>query len=390
MSALINQLADCIDNENGERIVHILRSEQVRGLAQRNSEQQLNNLCLSLPNKYDETVASYLAYLQASMSGRHADAFDRLNKCVDHFRVVFESLSTSWCNPLLHFLVNQLKRAAEKSNSLDVTEATIKKFYRLCPIQDLGNPESKSWGVLQLIVVLFKIYFRINNLKMCEPFIRTIHALSVPIERFPRADAVAAKYYLGRILMYEENFVDAEKHLEWAFAHCHKNSLKNKRSVLQYLVPVKMHLGELPSPALLHKYGLDEFKDIAVAVKQGDVMLFNRSMEQYQDVFIKRGVFLILEGLKTLVYRSLTRKLWGIISQQQTSPTQLKLEQLVGPFAALGVIESEGPEAVQEVECVIANLIYRGLIKGYISLKLHILVLSKDDKFPQPASVLKK
>jgi hypothetical protein len=39
---------------------------------------------------------------------------------------------------------------------------------------------------------------------------------------------------------------------------------------------------------------------------------------------------------------------------------------------------------MDEMECILANLIYMGLIKGYISGEKHILVLSKkiDDAFP--------
>jgi hypothetical protein len=38
--------------------------------------------------------------------------------------------------------------------------------------------------------------------------------------------------------------------------------------------------------------------------------------------------------------------------------------------------------SIEEVECIVANLIYQGHIKGYISHKLKILVVSKDNAFP--------
>ncbi len=40
-----------------------------------------------------------------------------------------------------------------------------------------------------------------------------------------------------------------------------------------------------------------------------------------------------------------------------------------------------------EVECIVANLIYSGRIKGYISHQKSILVLSKVDPFPIAAVV---
>ena len=37
---------------------------------------------------------------------------------------------------------------------------------------------------------------------------------------------------------------------------------------------------------------------------------------------------------------------------------------------------------MDEMECILANLIYMGLIKGYISSEMKMLVLSKEDAFP--------
>ena len=39
---------------------------------------------------------------------------------------------------------------------------------------------------------------------------------------------------------------------------------------------------------------------------------------------------------------------------------------------------------MDELECMLSNAIVRRYIKGYISNKLKVLVLSKDDAFPAP------
>jgi hypothetical protein len=41
-----------------------------------------------------------------------------------------------------------------------------------------------------------------------------------------------------RIAMFDSNFKDAQKHLEYAFNHCDKNSKKNKKLILQYCMKV--------------------------------------------------------------------------------------------------------------------------------------------------------
>jgi PCI domain len=37
---------------------------------------------------------------------------------------------------------------------------------------------------------------------------------------------------------------------------------------------------------------------------------------------------------------------------------------------------------LDEVECMLANLIYMGLIKGYISHEQSLMVLAREDPFP--------
>lgn len=42
---------------------------------------------------------------------------------------------------------------------------------------------------------------------------------------------------------------------------------------------------------------------------------------------------------------------------------------------------------LDEIECILANLIYRGYVRGYIAHTKRILVLSKKDPFPSSAVI---
>lgn len=44
---------------------------------------------------------------------------------------------------------------------------------------------------------------------------------------------------------------------------------------------------------------------------------------------------------------------------------------------------------LDEIECILANLIYQGLIRGYLSHAKRTLVLSKRDPFPVSAVISK-
>jgi len=56
---------------------------------------------------------------------------------------------------------------------------------------------------------------------------------------------------------------------------------------------------------------------------------------------------------------------------------QIPLEQVSTVFKWLDI-----PMDLDEIECILANLIYRGVIRGYLSHSKRVLVLSKRDPFP--------
>lgn len=47
--------------------------------------------------------------------------------------------------------------------------------------------------------------------------------------------------------MFEDQHALAEKNLDFAFEHCHRDFPQNKRCILRYLIPIKMYRGRLPT-----------------------------------------------------------------------------------------------------------------------------------------------
>merc|ERR1712062_677372 len=95
------------------------------------------------------------------------------------------------------------------------------------------------------------------------------------------------------------------------------------------------------------------------AVKEGHLANLNSALEKHEKVFIKWGIFLILEKLKMITYRNLFKRV----------------------TSALKLMEVEDVDD-DETACIIANLIYDGRIKGYISHQHQKLVVSKQNAFP--------
>lgn len=105
---------------------------------------------------------------------------------------------------------------------------------------------SKKAGVLSIVNILFGMYFRINNLRLCKNLIRPVEARKLN-ETGTMADMVTYNYYIGRLNMFEDQHDKAELALDYALKHCRKDAVHNKKCILKYLVPVKLYRGRLPS-----------------------------------------------------------------------------------------------------------------------------------------------
>ena len=109
--------------------------------------------------------------------------------------------------------------------------------------------ESKKWGALHVINNLFKIYFELNNLRLCQNLIRAVEGPGFPkalegetIEgrSFSVAQLVTYKYFVGRLSLLNSQFARSEAQLHFAFVRCPASAHRNKRLILRYLVPVHL------------------------------------------------------------------------------------------------------------------------------------------------------
>ncbi len=119
---------------------------------------------------------------------------------------------------------------------------------------------------------------QINNLRLCSNLVRVVDNPNFPkLDVFPRAQTVAFKYYLGRLNIFEEHYDRAKEYLEYAFTHTHKSAHKNKRRILQYLIPVTLLVGRYPLPKLLKKYKLLQFDALIQSIRSGNLKVCSNS-----------------------------------------------------------------------------------------------------------------
>ena len=103
--------------------------------------------------------------------------------------------------------------------------------------------------------------------------------------------------------------------------------------------------------------------------------------------YVKAGTYLLLEKLRPAVARRLVRKVAALHAASTGGAGAPGAHQLPLSKIAAALEWSGTPSDPDAVECLVARLIYRRLIKGYIAHKAGVLVLSKADPFPSLEAV---
>jgi len=211
-----------------------------------------------------------------------------------------------------------------------------------------------------------------------------------PLEAFPKSHQVTFKYYVGVVAFLQEDYVQAEKNLTEAWELCHKNAQKNQELILTYLIPCRLITKHtLPTTALLSPYPRLQvlFSPVAACIKRGDLSGFDAALIAGEDEFVKRRIYLTLERGRDVTLRNLLRKVFLAGGYEPLKEGQAEAERIrrtripISEFAAalkLGMGVDGQVLEDDEVECMIANMIYKNLMKGYISRERAMVVLSKN------------
>ncbi|CAF0800664.1 unnamed protein product [Brachionus calyciflorus] len=355
---------------------------------------------------WSEAINYYILSRNSIYKQEYINAFDFLNKSfkclVD---LIKDAKDENWQLPVLFRMSVDLRLLAstcdtrqkqnydddqekdanaEGSNNQDLyaektADALMASFRNLCTDTRSESHVSKRWGMMHIVNQLFKIYFKINKINLCNPLKRVIENSGLK-DLFPRSHQIVYKFYVGRQAMFENDYNTAASYFEYAFQNCPNRYIKNKKIILVYLIPVNMLRGYMPKQDLLLKYDLKPFAEIVSAVKQGNIRKFNQDMIEYEDFFIDSGVYLFLEKLKMTTYRNLFKTLAKLLNT-----AQIPIEAFVNILKFLEEDDMDNDIC----QCILSNLIYEGKIKGYISHKHNKLVISRDFKvaFPRLSTI---
>jgi len=317
----------------------------------------------------EEIVAAGGAY---QVEPDYSEAYLKLANLVSTFTRIYETLE-GWANPIMITITTDLRLLGNMSDNLSDVARLLNKAFHVCQIDRGAWDVSRKAASLHVVNSLFRVYFHLKQHRLCHSLMRAINTNFPDIKMFPASQRVTFKYFVGLIAFYDEDFQKAEQEFMDALQHCHKDSRKNKRLILVYLTPIKLLRGKGVNSVLIQKYGLFQFAELIQSIKVGDVRTFNKTLEKNERYFVFQGIYLIVERLKLLLYRNLFKKTYIILGKNSKMP--------VNTFQTALKVGGEIMD-IEEVECIIAVLIDKGCIKGYLSREKAFLVLSNANPFP--------
>ncbi|TGZ71358.1 hypothetical protein CRM22_002678 [Opisthorchis felineus] len=387
----LSECSSLINSRNGKELAHTLECRDPHVYNPRLANPEPESMVMKhVSTPWDEAFSAHMRCVWAMRKQDFEEAYACqvvLVKTVA--RILIEIKEENWMLPVVLATAIDLRRfahgldakAVSNKNQLgrghgrhmETAAQLILRLFQICASDSRTQlDDSKKLGMMGLANQLFKIYFQINKLNLCKPMIRAIENMNIN-DRFSLAQRVTYSYYVGRKAMFDGDFVSADKSLSFAFERCLGSAWHNKRLILIYLIPVKMLLGVFPYPSLLVKYNLNEFLGISDAAKAGNLQKMDMELNKYEEFFLSCGVYLILEKLKLITYRNLFKKVCAIMKTHL-----MPIEVFTAALRLMGVEDIDQ----DETECILANLIYEGKIKGYLAHQQQKLVVSKLQAFP--------
>lgn len=300
------------------------------------------------------------------------------------------------CRDLCHFAIRAdeaLLSGGSKAVKLAEAARLIQVGFGQCCSDRSSAEETKKAGVLFMASSLFKIYFRLKSVALCKNVIRGVdNAGLLAGFAIPMAHRVTYRYYMGVLCFLQQEYDKAEEHLDFAFKNCHRAKHRNRELILDLLIPMRLLKGKRPIPALLRKFArlTELYQPFIRAIKSGDIESFDQHMTRVEKRLMERGTYLVVERCRDVCLCNLVKMIHRIKSGAFQIP--------LGAFKILAYDEEENPSdpddlvpavdhSLDEVECVLANLISQDRIRGYIHHQAKMLVLSKVEAFPAQTSI---
>ncbi|KAG0663658.1 COP9 signalosome (CSN) subunit [Maudiozyma exigua] len=295
---------------------------------------------------------------------------------------------------------------------------SVHRSFTLC-LND-RNPnklENRRSGVYLFINLEFKIYHKLNNRDMIKNLVKVVKSRQE--DRFEplmscheslcsiyNSQEVTYNYYMGQYYgCIENNYEKAFEYLNLAYLGCNDGYKSQLNKILILLIP----FGLLSHRKLVHQgllsklyggkklksnvnqdniYENDErmlgqlYKEIIKCCRTGNIVRYDNLVtitKSNQIFFLRNGLYVSMQLLRELVLLRYVE----IIYQLNEKMTIIPLEMIyIAKFYGQKKKVTITTEAINELECELACLISKKMIKGYLSHGNKCMVVSKTDPFP--------
>ncbi|KAI0797101.1 PCI domain-containing protein [Abortiporus biennis] len=395
-STFLTQIADALRRENGAELAYLLKPVEEHGKSivkefRNPTKQSLSYYEGSMESPWDEIAIQYVLVVNHCAKNRATEAFKEECALASLFFRYFAN-NSGWTLPALFSILRDLRdlafdadleaRSKGQGGTANMEEAArvLSKAFTNC-VTDRQSPyaESRKWGVYYVVGLILKCYFRVKRISLSKNILRAIEANPdiPPLSAYPRSHQVTYRYYIGMLSFLNEDFAKSEQELTLAFYNCHLEAHGNQQRVLTYLIPLRILRGHLPTRELLDRFPVldDLYSPFIVAMKTGNIRSYDELLEKFERRLANLNLYLTMERAREIVIRGLFRRVW--VMSEKSTRIPISMFHVALQFAG----STDTP--VEEAECLVANMIYKGYMKGYISHEKQTVVLSAKNAFPR-------
>ncbi|EMR09376.1 hypothetical protein PNEG_02324 [Pneumocystis murina B123] len=338
---------------------------------------------------FSEFVMAYLEFLKNVVFSDIEIFYKLYYQVFLQLITTFSHSNTTWLTPLVKYMSLILTKVSIQLDNLThdphqtATSETSRAIFRLFNIILSDRhplPDSKKVCSLYIANLLLRLYFKLNQIRLCQTISSNITSSGIEFSLYPISERIGFSYYLGRYNLYQQQITRARGHLLFAFDNCLTANYKNKRLILIYLTTASIILGIFPSAELLSKYHLSQyFSPVIFCLIKGDHKGFSDHInhDAIRSWLLKKQIFLtIRDHCEILLWRSLFRRSFLITRDPLQKPPRVKLEDLL---IAAKWAKNDDTYDLLDVECICISLLDQNYLQAYILHASKLLVLKRDD-----------
>ena len=409
MQRITDWISDLITNFYSQNCISILQMLNSSEIHQKllklnvhkdeitNSVQQVLIQNFKNPNElkiWRDFLANFMHFYQNRLKSHYVKSFEFLKESfsslteiykLSNYPAFFSEIKKFYMKQLLlssNLADQELEKLKEKTHCIDDTGRVLISYF-----STFQGADDKS-VVLSCIINLIRIHFKLKTYRNSKTLVEWVDKNGLNLKDYKKADVTTFYYYSGRLALYELKIIDAQKIFTNALNICKSNHFNNKKLIIEFLIPLNMFFGKVPTISFIKDYDLDEnYINFIEAYKTGNLKMFEDSLEKLEDRFILLGSFLIAEKLKGFVFRNLVKRIHKNSDFSDMKFPNIKIELI---YNVLTNVFGYKEMNIEELELYLIGVIYKGLIVGYIHSKDKTLVFSKTNPFPKISEAFEK